>query len=75
MRKKRRKKNRFQEKFETLNMVISVGKITWLVVQVGLFVQYLGSWEMNPLFWPWWLCLCLSVLLAASCRDLEKRAQ
>jgi hypothetical protein len=41
----------------------------WLCTEIGQFVQSHTSWGQNELFWPFWICLSLSVVMATKLLD------
>jgi len=47
----------------------------WLFIEIGAFIQTHSGWEYNELFWPFWLCLSLSIVMAVRLFDFFQNAE
>lgn len=43
----------------------------WMCIEIGQFIEYHASLNKNELFWPFWTCLTLVILLGAHLLDLH----
>lgn len=49
--------------------VLEVITCGWLCTEIGQFVQSHTTWGQNELFWPFWICLSLAVIMATKLLD------
>lgn len=49
--------------------LLSVVTIIWLCTEIGQFVELRTSMGSNSLFWPFWICLTLVVVLGTHMLD------
>ena len=45
----------------------------WLCTEIGQFVQVHIRWGHNELFWPFWICFSLVLIMGAKLLDIYIR--
>ena len=48
---------------------LTITATTWLCVEIGQFIEERSSLGQNKLFWPFWLCFVLVLVLGAHAID------
>lgn len=61
-------KHRSERKISGILMEVTT--YGWLCTEIGQFVQHHIHWGQSELFWPFWICLSLAIIMATKLLDV-----